>query len=134
MHSNKNYCLDILIVPFFIKITSFHHFLIFFYLIVQFFSFNLNYDLPYIIIRSMILFSPNSLHYCNWGTVYLRLYLCFVSWCKYRKKTNTQKQHETSFKCVCSWSYNTKLHQYVAAATQSHGKVFSLQHRNFPFN
>ena len=59
----------------------------------------------------MILFSPNSLHYCNWGTVYLRLYLCFVSLCKYRKKkTNTQKQRETSFKCVSSWSYNTKLH------------------------
>ena len=41
----------------------------------------------------MILFSPNSLHYCNWGTVYLRLYLCFVSLCKYRKKKQTHKNN-----------------------------------------
>ena len=40
-------------------------------------------------ITFMILFSPSRLHYYYWGTLYLMLYLCFVSLYYYRKKSQS---------------------------------------------
>ena len=40
-------------------------------------------------ITFMILFSPSHLHDYDWGTLYLMLYLCFVSLYYYRKKSQS---------------------------------------------
>ena len=68
--------LNVLIVLFLIKITFFHHLLIYFAnLIFQvLFFFNLIYNLYHIVITFIILFSPNCLHYCNWDAMFLMLY------------------------------------------------------------